>query len=536
MTHPHDAAQLNDLVDGRLSPTAADELRRRLHDEPELAAALEELRRLRAALRALPAPSVPPDFLARVRERAGLPSAQAVAAQEAAASSRPAGRVVLFRRLALPIAAAVGVALGAAIFRVTRMGSAGGGVHGDATVANAYVEKRAAPASAAPPVDPRTDPGRLSWPEGKPNPALRPGGGVPPGLRQPTDDPDAARRADAAARPAPPAAAAPAATTGGAAGTTPDDGLARSQPAGDTEAPAPTPSARFGAGGPPPRPTPPPAGPSAPPPTTPALPPPAAPPTPELARPGEVGEPSGPGAPEGADKVPGARDDGTFKAHGTRTRGTPGPARPPATDAGRGDAPSASEKAKASPDGTWSAGVDDVLYVRAASYDDARAQVALALASLRADAKRARGAAPATKPGAPAGTGGERAAGSGKLLEARKSPAAVLGTLVVDVAEADAAALRAALDDEDARVAYRRVRPPTSRDAGTAAEDADAAPPEGAAKGASGEPERLPAAPTAGVPPASPGGGPARGDASGETRGGEAVARVRRVRVVVVGP
>lgn len=193
MTHPHDAAQLNDLVDGRLSPTAADELRRRLHDEPELAAALEELRRLRAALRALPAPSVPPDFLARVRERAGLPSAQAVAAQEAAASSRPAGRVVLFRRLALPIAAAVGVALGAAIFRVTRMGSAGGGVHGDATVANAYVEKRAAPASAAPPVDPRTDPGRLSWPEGKPNPALRPGGGVPPGLRQPTDDPDAAQ-------------------------------------------------------------------------------------------------------------------------------------------------------------------------------------------------------------------------------------------------------------------------------------------------------------------------------------------------------
>lgn len=62
MTHPHDVALLNDLVDDRLTPAAADDLRRRLADEPALAAAYAELRRMRAALAAMPVPVVaPPD-------------------------------------------------------------------------------------------------------------------------------------------------------------------------------------------------------------------------------------------------------------------------------------------------------------------------------------------------------------------------------------------------------------------------------------------------------------------------------------------
>jgi hypothetical protein len=180
MTHPHDVALLNDLVDDRLSPAAADDLRHRLADEPALAAAHAELLKMRAALAAMPAPvTVPADFLARVRARAGLPPSVPVAAAPAATSpgvtgpgvtgpgvtgpvvtapstavssraasgaatpgttpeaartgsdagtgddagpdaARAPGRVLPFTRFAVPIAAALGIVLGGGIYLATR--------------------------------------------------------------------------------------------------------------------------------------------------------------------------------------------------------------------------------------------------------------------------------------------------------------------------------------------------------------------------------------------------------------------------------
>jgi len=90
MTHPHDFALLNDLLDERLSPAAEDDLRRRLADEPALAATYAELVRMRDALAARPAPvAAPADFVAQVRVRAGLPPS--VAAPAATRSVGPSG-------------------------------------------------------------------------------------------------------------------------------------------------------------------------------------------------------------------------------------------------------------------------------------------------------------------------------------------------------------------------------------------------------------------------------------------------------------
>ncbi|MBL9088729.1 MAG: hypothetical protein JNM10_16445, partial [Planctomycetia bacterium] len=174
MTHPHDVALLNDLVDDRLTPAAAEDLRRRLADEPALAAAHAELLRMRAALAAMPVPvAVPADFLARVRARAGLPPVAAdraagrpVAAaprngaaaappvadpsvpaappsiaaptgpaarpesSDAPASSAPraataprtegGGRVFALSRFAVPLAAGVGLVVGAGLYAALR--------------------------------------------------------------------------------------------------------------------------------------------------------------------------------------------------------------------------------------------------------------------------------------------------------------------------------------------------------------------------------------------------------------------------------
>ena len=70
--HPHDLALLYDLVDGRLAPRAADELSRRLAEEPDLRAVHEGILALRRRLAALPTPALPSDFLERVRAKAGF--------------------------------------------------------------------------------------------------------------------------------------------------------------------------------------------------------------------------------------------------------------------------------------------------------------------------------------------------------------------------------------------------------------------------------------------------------------------------------
>src|SRR5690348_2273379 len=128
MTHPHDLALLYDLLDGRIAPAAAEELRKRLGEEPELAAAWEELQRMREGLRALPTPPVPSGFLESVRARAGLPVPAAGSRLDGAASSgapaeppaeAPArGKVFRLRPWAFAAAAGVGIVAGLAGYLV----------------------------------------------------------------------------------------------------------------------------------------------------------------------------------------------------------------------------------------------------------------------------------------------------------------------------------------------------------------------------------------------------------------------------------
>ena len=70
MIDPKDFALLNDALDGRLDASAMEHLRRRIHDGPDLAAAWEDLQRIRRALRSMPAPAVPSRFLEGVHARA----------------------------------------------------------------------------------------------------------------------------------------------------------------------------------------------------------------------------------------------------------------------------------------------------------------------------------------------------------------------------------------------------------------------------------------------------------------------------------
>lgn len=88
--------RLGALLDGECADSGA--VARWAASDPALAAYLEELRALRAALGAVPAPAAPPDFADRVLERAGL------------AAPRKRGLRVI--RWALPLAASLLLAAG----------------------------------------------------------------------------------------------------------------------------------------------------------------------------------------------------------------------------------------------------------------------------------------------------------------------------------------------------------------------------------------------------------------------------------------
>ncbi len=79
--NPQDESLLNDLLDGCIDDGEAVQLRRRIHDEPVLRETWDELRRIRALLRADDGLRAPPDFLAGVQARIeAAPSASREAA------------------------------------------------------------------------------------------------------------------------------------------------------------------------------------------------------------------------------------------------------------------------------------------------------------------------------------------------------------------------------------------------------------------------------------------------------------------------
>jgi len=259
--HPHDLALLYDLVDGRLAPRAADELARRLGEEPKLRTAYEGLLALRRRLAALPTPSLPADFLERVRARAGFPAAlptpapapsvpassppaptraaDALPAAESAAGSRsadpracastsdaaassrsgPAARLLAFARFAYAAAAVVVAALGVFVYVSGRGDSASAkGPDGTLTADGVGAAARArpedlatAPASTGEGVrvadrsgaTPDAATARVPRPFG-PNGAVAPGLLPPSERAEPSGAPDAtnvARRTGAAAAP-----------------------------------------------------------------------------------------------------------------------------------------------------------------------------------------------------------------------------------------------------------------------------------------------------------------------------------------------
>lgn len=249
--HPNDRALLYDLLDERLAPRAADEVRRRLADEPALRAAYEQLTKLRACLVALPSRPLPSDFLERVRARAGFPAAPAdvasasktdaaspaervagapaevpaTAAPPAASAAGPASseaparvaRVLTFARYAYAAAAVLVVALGVAWWRLapgareTMTQTAGEAGERSST----WEAKRAPLDRAAPPPASASGPtaGRNVAPGGTSDDAKPrfggPLGAVPSGLRTPSDDPTGAPAAPpvAATSPTPPSTA-----------------------------------------------------------------------------------------------------------------------------------------------------------------------------------------------------------------------------------------------------------------------------------------------------------------------------------------
>jgi len=127
MREPVRDEDLAGLLDGTLDPERAAELRERLRHDPGLAERLEALRRIDAALRSIPEPPVPSDWLARVKARAREIEGGGPAEQAARASGRARSRVpprarrgpprCALRRGALawasatPAAAAAGLAL-----------------------------------------------------------------------------------------------------------------------------------------------------------------------------------------------------------------------------------------------------------------------------------------------------------------------------------------------------------------------------------------------------------------------------------------
>jgi negative regulator of sigma E activity len=187
MSHSHDDALLYDLVDGRLGERAAEDLRRRLRDEPSLRASWEEIQRMRAGLRALPVPAVPGDFLARVRAQAG-----------AAGATAPAGRVLRLRRARPWMAAAAAVALAALLGEVWLTASTPERAPGTQSQEVAREAPRARDDAPAPDAATGTVARRekgmeraaRATPAGPPaGPFRAPGGAIPPGLREPSDAP-----------------------------------------------------------------------------------------------------------------------------------------------------------------------------------------------------------------------------------------------------------------------------------------------------------------------------------------------------------
>ncbi|HVG93081.1 MAG TPA: hypothetical protein VND21_01445 [Planctomycetota bacterium] len=117
MTHPHDVALLYDLVDGRLGERAAAELRQRIADEPALRATWDEIARLRASLRALPA-AVPPGTASGI-----APRERTRARKSSGGTAVAKGRLLSFRSLRPWIAGVAAVAvvvLSANLFLGTR--------------------------------------------------------------------------------------------------------------------------------------------------------------------------------------------------------------------------------------------------------------------------------------------------------------------------------------------------------------------------------------------------------------------------------
>jgi negative regulator of sigma E activity len=255
VTHPHDFALLCDLLDGRLAPRAEDDLRRRLDEEPALRAEWDDLRRIRAGVRALATPALPADFAARVRAAAGAPVPAAPAGdvspaatpppvpaapaapeegREGPVAAPPAGRLLRMRPALLAAAAAVVLAVGVGVLLATSPGRPEAGDRAetarreepvldreawrsreaDRTVARDGLGDALPPAGAPPPaVGVPTDGGVPTAGGGAP-PAAAPGrfgppGAIPPNLRTPRDasepapDPAASRPAAPAPEPAP---------------------------------------------------------------------------------------------------------------------------------------------------------------------------------------------------------------------------------------------------------------------------------------------------------------------------------------------
>ena len=391
MLHPHDEALLYDLLDGRLAPAAADEVRRRIDDEPELRAAWDDLGRIRAHLRALPTTPVPEAFGAAVRARAGLPPAvvasngsvhgaapRSIAASdvesaagprterpprapssalgpEASVERRAEAPVLRMPRWWMAAAARLGVALGAGVFWALAQEKAS--VH-TAVETGAVPRKRAPvsdPASSGGPAAPYGATREESKPAGTgaatggtPHYGA-PGGGVAPGLREPSDS-----------SVGPPPGGSPAAPAGAGTSGAPAPGGVRDAE-GDGAGPGPTPvelaksrdaSTRGGGGGgvAPPAPVPP------------------APVPPTLTPPTSGGFPGAPAMGDGPPVDP-ARGAG-WKSAEPSVDGPAVPAEDEKTLAGALPAATATRR--------WaSEGVDDVVVLRADSLDAARAEIAL---------------------------------------------------------------------------------------------------------------------------------------------------------------
>ncbi len=328
MNDAFDPALLHDLLDGRLPPAEADEVRRRIAADPDLKARFDDLVRLKEAVRNLPVPERPADFVERVRR------ARDGAGVDASASTPPApqgARILRWRPWLYAAAAGVGVVAAIGFYSALHPETAVKEARETATSRDAtslpVARDTLETESAAKAMNESHDAG-ATVASGERPPAFKgPGGSIPSGLRQPSDRPS---QPGGTPPEAPPAAA----PSGG--------GSAPSSPPADTGAQPVTP------------PTPPPTPPGPPPATT-------APPT-SL---GATGGGSG------------------VAARSRPAAGRADPSMP--SDAAKDKAPGGRNDVDRESGGlAWAfSGVDDVLVVRSESIDGARSQVALLLSRLR---------------------------------------------------------------------------------------------------------------------------------------------------------